>query len=149
MKTKKCILFLFIFLSVCFFSPEKSFAFSSKEKISDIISPEEGMILNKVHQLLIKKDTSICSFDFTYKKVAFYTGSGAGARSHKLKYIHLYKCVKEEHPNSIPWTKIYLFDEEEKKKADGYDAVIVFGSVKQFPSKKRLIRRLHILSLFK
>ena len=149
MKTSNCFLIFFLFLSIFFFSPVKSFAFCPKENISDIISPEEGMILNKVHQFLMKRDTSFCSFDFTYKKVAFYTGEGADVRSHKNKYIEQYELWTEDNQDNIPITKIYIFDAAEQKKTGGYDAVIVFGLVKHFPSKKRLIRRLHFLNFFK
>lgn len=46
-------------------------------------------------------------------------------------------------------TKIYIFDKkDERARANGYDAVIVYGSVKQVPSKKSYIRRLHRSKFF-
>lgn len=36
-------------------------------------------------------------------------------------------------------TKIYIFDKDERARANGYDAVIVYGSVKQVPSKRVIL----------
>ena len=120
----------------------------SREKgqlVNDTINQQEAVKLNKL--------ASACglNYDFTHKKVAFYTGSGGGARRDKSRYFGPVDGhdVKEYNPDVIALcTKIYIFDKDEKARANGYDAVIVYGSVKQFPSKKSYIRRLHRSKLF-
>ena len=163
--------FLIVFyLCVCFVSQQNAFASSHSQYVSDIISPEEAKVLNAVKDFLSKYDrrhiiypneTKVSNdeknyqskndstFDFTLKKVAFYTGEGADVRSNKLKYIQDYEIWTKDEPNNIPYTIMYIFDAAEKKRADGYDAVIVFGTVKPFPSKNKLIRRLRIAGIFK
>jgi hypothetical protein len=83
------------------------------------------------------------------KKVAFYTGSGGNARRDKSRYFSECAKLKEYYPDAIgPMTKIYIFDEDERARANGYDAVVVYGSVKQVPSKNNYIRRLHRSKFF-
>ncbi len=149
MKYIKYFLFVVFFISIFSLSKLDAFAYirPSPEKESDIITQEESEILNKVKNFYMKN--SYCSFDFALKKVAFYTGSGAGARSNKISFFREYTMVTKQNPESVPAAQIYVFDETEKARADGYDAVIVYGSVKQFPSKETLIRRLHKFKLFK
>ena len=114
------------------------------QSVRDSIGQEEGVFLNQIAAELHVK------FDFSLKKVAFYTGPGAGARSDKERYFFECQDIKKYYPRSIaPLTMIYVFDNDEKEKANGYDAVIVYGSVKQFPSKKKLVRRLHRSKKFK
>ena len=108
------------------------------QSVRDSIGQEEGVFLNQIAAELH------INFDFSHKKVAFYTGPGAGARSDKERYFLECQDIKNNYPQSIaPMTMIYVFDSDEKKKTNGYDAVIVYGSVKQFPPKKTLVKRLH------
>ncbi len=111
--------------------------------VNDTINQQEAMRLNKL--------ASACrlNFDFTHKKVAFYTGSGGNARRDKSRYFSECTKLKEYYPDVIgPMTKIYIFDKDERARANGYDAVIVYGSVKQVPSKNSYIRRLHRSKFF-
>jgi hypothetical protein len=111
----------------------------------DSIDPKEAVLLNK---LALKHGIT---YDFTFKKVAFYTGSGAGARKSKGDFLPICRAIDEddEYDTTSYFTpRIYIFNEKEKTKADDYDAVIVYGSVKQFPSKKALIRRLQTRAEF-
>ena len=111
--------------------------------VNDTIIQHEAVQLNKL--------ASACrlNFDFTHKKVAFYTGSGGNARRDKSRYFSECTKLKEYYPDAIgPMTKIYIFDKDERARANGYDAVIVYGSVKQVPSKKSYIRRLHRSKFF-
>ena len=136
---KKCI-FLFIILISCVYS----YSQSKRHTACDSIDSEEAVLLNNLaskHEI---------KYDFTSKKVAFYTGSGGGARTNKQCYFLECNNIKKYYPDAIaPLTKIYIFDEKEKSRTDGYDAVIVYGSVKQYPSKKALIRRLCKYKIFK
>ena len=78
-----------------------------------------------------------------------FTGSGGDARRNKSRYFSECVKLKEYYPDAIgPMTKIYIFDKDERARANGYDAVIVYGSVKQVPSKKSYIRRLHRSKFF-
>ena len=109
----------------------------------DSINQKEALLLNNI------ASTHGLTYDFTLKKVAFYTGPGSGARTNKHSFFSECNRIKKYYPDAIaPMTQIYIFSNEEKSKADGYDAVIVYGSVKQFPSKKALIRRLHRRKFF-
>ena len=117
------------------------FTFShSREKgrlVNDTINQQEAVKLNEL--------ATICglNYDFTHKKVAFYTGSGGVARTDKSRYFSACGEIKVDYDTITPLAKIYIFDKDEKARANGYDAVIVYGSVKQFRSKKAYIRRLH------
>ncbi len=136
----KHLLVLFTFISpfTCSYSQQQ------KELMCDTISVEEADILNKISSYLT------IDFDFTLKKVAFYTGSGAGKRVDKNQYFSAINDIKTYNSNAMaPLSKIYILNENEKARADGYDAVIVYGSVKEFPTKKALIRRLHKFSFFR
>ena len=136
----KYITFLVIFM--CFMNIN---ARSKKSAVSDSITSEEAAILN------IVASKHGVKYDFSSKKVAFYTGPGGDARRSKYDFLPICRAIDEDgeyDPTSYFTPRIYLFDEEEKSKADGYDAVIVYGSVKQFPSKKALIRRLHRRKFF-
>lgn len=117
-----------------------TFSQPKRNTMCDSIDFKEAVWLNK---LALKHGIT---YDFTSKKVAFYTGSGAGARKSKGEFLPICRAIDENdeyEPTSYFTPRIYIFNEKEKTKADGYDAVIVYGSVKQFPSKKALIRRLH------
>ncbi len=108
-----------------------SYSQGKRQLANDTINQQEAMQLNKL--------ASACrlNFDFTHKKVAFYTGSGGDDRRDKSRYFSECAKLKEYYPDAIgPMTKIYIFDEDEKARANGYDAVIVYGSVKQVPSKE-------------
>ena len=127
------------------------FTFShSREKgrlVNDTINQQEAVKLNEL--------ATICglNYDFTRKKVAFYTGSGGVARTDKSRYFSACGEIKVDYDTITPLAKIYILDKDEKVRANGYDAekvrangydaVIVYGSVKQFRSKKAYIRRLH------
>ena len=139
-KIMKKLLFLFTFLILCFYSVSHP----KRDTMCDYIDDKEAILLNKL------ASAHGIEYDFTYKKVAFYTGPGAGARTDKRHYFSECGNIKEYYTDALaPMTQIYIFDENEKARAKGYDAVIVYGSVKQFPSKKTLIRRLHRLRLFR
>lgn len=139
-KIMKKLFSLFTFLILCFYSDSQS----QKDTMCDYINDKEAVWLNKLASL------HGIEFDFTGKKVAFYTGSGADARRSKEDFLSKCRNIDDEYnPNAFYTPRIYIFNEEEKKKADEYDAVIVYGSVKQLPSKKTLIRRLHRLRLFR
>ena len=139
-KIMKKLLFLFTFLILCFYSVSHP----QRDTMCDYIDDKEAILLNKL------ASAHGIEYDFTYKKVAFYTGEGAGARRNKEDFLPKCHHIDDGYnPNAFYSPRIYIFNEEEKKKADEYDAVIVYGSVKQFPSKKTLIRRLHRLRLFR
>lgn len=139
-KIMKKLFSLFTFLILCFYSDSQS----QKDTMCDYINDKEAVWLNKLASL------HGIEYDFTGKKVAFYTGEGAGARRNKEDFLPKCHHIDDGYnPNSFYTPRIYIFNEEEKKKADEYDAVIVYGSVKQLPSKKTLIRRLHRLRLFR
>lgn len=132
--------FILFFGVLCIYS----FSQTKRNAMCDYINQEEALLLNNI------ASTHGLIYDFTLKKVAFYTGSGGGARTNKHSFLSECDNIKKYYPDAIaPMTQIIIFDNEEKSKADGYDAVIVYGSVKQFPSKKALIRRLHKFRLFK
>ena len=138
----KRFVFILLFLVPCIYSCSQP----KRNTMRDSIGSQEAALLNK---LALKHGIT---FDFTFKKVAFYTGSGAGARRSKGDFLPICRAIDEndEYDSTSYFTpRIYIFDENEKSKADGYDAVIVYGSVKQFPSKKALIRRLHKSKILK
>ena len=127
--------------------------------VNDSISQEEAVLLNNIVKRGLECEYDFRTivrvrnrnYDFSGKKVAFYTGSGAGARINKEHFLSVFgKCCQEESDEqSAPVSVVfYFFDNKEKDRADGYDAVIVYGSVKQYPSKKALIRRLHKIRIF-
>lgn len=113
---------------------------TKRDAMCDSIDSTEAVLLNK---LALKHGIE---YDFSSKKVAFYTGSGGGARESKEDFLPICRAIviDDEYDSTSYFTPhIYIFDKEEKARTNGYDAVIVYGSVKQFPSKKTLIRRLH------
>ena len=138
-----CISVIVCILSSCI--PVSAFSWdevkSKKERLAnDSINKQEGELLNNI------ASKSGINFDFAFKKVAFYTGSGGGAQKSKEDFLpicHALVIYGEDDSTSYFIPHIYIFDKEEKEKANGYDAVIVYGSVKQYPTKKTLIRRLH------
>lgn len=133
-KIMKKLLFLSTFLILCFYSVSHP----KRDTMCDYIDDKEAILLNKL------ASAHGIEYDFTYKKVAFYTGEGAGARRNKEDFLPKCHHIDDGYnPNAFYSPRIYIFNEEEKKKSDEYDAVIVYGSVKQLPSKKTLIRRLH------
>ncbi len=132
----KRFVIIFLLLVTCIYSCSQP----KRNTMCDSIDPKEAVLLNK---LALKHGIT---YDFTFKKVAFYTGPGAGARKSKGDFLPICRAIDEddEYDTTSYFTpRIYIFNEKEKTKADDYDAVIVYGSVKQFPSKKALIRRLH------
>lgn len=134
----------YVILFVILMSFVYSYSQSNRHISYDSIDSEEAILLN----FLASKHG--VKYDFTSKKVAFYTGSGGGARTNKQCFFSECNSIKKFYPNAIaPLTQFYIFEEKEKSQTDGYDAAIVYGSVKQFPSKKKIIRRLHKFRFFK
>jgi hypothetical protein len=116
-----------------------SYSQSKRHAVCDSIDSEEAVMLN----ILAFKHG--IRYDFTSKKVAFYTGSGGGARRSKDDFLPICRAIDEDEeydPISYFTPRIYIFNEKEKARTDGYDAVIIYGSVKQYPSKKSYIRKL-------
>ena len=138
-----CISVIVCLLSSCIpvYASSRDEAKSKKERLAnDSINKQEAALLNNI------ASKSGINFDFAFKKIAFYTGSGGGARTSKENFLPICRAlVTDDEYDSTSYfiPHIYIFDKEEKEKANGYDAVIVFGSVKQYPSRKALIRRLH------
>ncbi|GEM_PF-3094693 len=136
-----------------------SYLMGKNHSVDDSISQEEAVLLNNIVKRGLECESDFRTvvqvrnrnYDFSGKKVAFYTGPGAGARTNKEHFLSVFeKCCQEESDEQSTPTSIvfYFFDNEEKDRADGYDAVVVYGSVKQYPSKKALIRRLHKIRFF-
>ena len=110
----------------------------------DSIDSQEAVLLN----VLASKHG--IQYDFSAKKVAFYSGSGGGASMCKNDFLHRCRKVDDNYDPMRPDSpRIYIFDATEKSRADGYVAVIVYGSVKQYPTRKTLIRRLHKFRFFR
>ena len=129
---------ILVFFTLLLMKFSCSFASANGLSECDSINKDEAISLNDIASKLG------ITYDFTNKKVAFYTGSGGGARTNKQRFFSECDKIRKFYPKAMaPMTQIYIFDEKERSKADGYDAVIVYGSVKQFLSKKKLIRRLH------
>ena len=127
--------FILLLLMQCIYSCSQP----KRETMCDYIDSKDAVLLNK---LALKHGIK---YDFTSKNVAFYTGSGGGARRSKEDFLPICRAIDEDDkydPASYFTPRIYIFNEKEKSQANGYDAAIVYGSVKQFPSKKTIIRRL-------
>lgn len=144
-----CISIIVCLLSSCIpvYASSRDKSKSKKELLAnDSINKQEAVLLNNI------ASESGINFDFTFKKIAFYTGPGAGARKSKEDFLpRCHGLVTDDKYDSTSYfiPHIYIFDKEEKEKANGYDAVIVYGSVKQYPSRKALIRRLHRFKIHK
>ena len=132
------------FLIFILFIPYANAYSQSREQTTcDSIDCQEAVLLNSL------ASKYGLNYDFSYKKVAFYSGPGGGARKLKDDFISICRNIDDKYSPTSPFApRIYIFDETEKVRADGYDAVIVYGSVKQFPTKKTLIRRLHRFKMF-
>ena len=107
----------------------------SKNDSIDFLNMAEGDSLNKIAK--IKKEKC----DFRLKNVAFFTGEVGSVRVNKYYYFNMWEQFRKIRLEAYPASTFYLFDAEEREKT-GYYAAIVFGSVKQEPTKKRIIRRL-------
>lgn len=83
------------------------------------------------------------TFDFSGKKVAFFTGNGGGVPLNKTRYFNnKRKCY--DHIGTIPnntGEQLIVFDKEESLQV-GYDAVVIRASHKWL-SKKKVIKRLN------
>lgn len=129
---KYVVLFAFMTSCIC------SYSQVNRHTVCDSIDSKEAVVLN----ILASKHG--IEYDFSSKKVAFFSGSGGGARKSKEHFLSIYRNVDDNYDATSYFSpRIYIFNKEEKTRADGYDAVIVYGSVKQFPTKRTLIRRLH------
>lgn len=66
-------------------------------------------------------------FDFTEKKVGFITGSNGNKISNKREY---FDKERDRHSRNYSPNKsiLYVFNENQKEKSGGYDAVIVYWS---------------------
>lgn len=80
-------------------------------------------------------------YDFSQKKVVFFTGSSGKTISSKQVYFSSEKRKVGAH-TSLNGGQLLIFNETEQKQSGGYDAVIVFWS-KVPPTKKRLIKLLN------
>lgn len=100
----------------------------------DYINPQEAMLLNE-----IASDSGI-DIDFSGKKIAFFEGINYTG---KHQYIFDCRYINWDMPSLIaPPTLIYILDEEEKSRTNGYDAIFSYGATKRKISKGDLIRQL-------
>ncbi len=97
---------------------------------NNVLSENEGVLLNELARLRRIK------YDFRQKKVAFFTGNTGYVRVGKECYFQYYNNFHSTYPNSFPLAYIFLFEDN----CNGYDAAIVFGSLKKKPSKDKIIR---------
>ena len=108
----------------------------------------ESRFLNMFYQKLRGR------FDFTGKRVAFFTDNLGTTRISKVEYFNLIKARLsnaivvdsivdsswQEYPDR---TMLYVFEKDDAKQV-GYDAVVFANSIlKGVLSKKEVIRRLH------
>jgi hypothetical protein len=94
-----------------------------------LLTELEGKYFNALYQIDEK------NFSLSDKKVAFFTGSLGKTKSSKKKYFVDDKSNFES--NNKPNTgMLYIFDEAQKKEANGYDAAIVYWSKRLVPIKE-------------
>ena len=89
----KRFVIIFLLLVICIYSCSQP----KRNTMCDSIDPKEAVLLNK---LALKHGIT---YDFTFKKVAFYTGPGAGARKSKGDFLPICRAIDEddEEPPSI------------------------------------------------
>lgn len=100
-----------------------------------LLNPMEGAYLNKIFETT-RKD-----FDFTNKKIGFFTGSSGNKKSNKDYYFDMYKkhLTNENYPCDNG--TLYIFTDDQKEESGGYDAAIVYWSKFTIPIEK-VIKRL-------
>lgn len=66
-------------------------------------------------------------FDFTDKRIAFFSSSGGGVRRDKKDYFSTEKdrCLRDYSSNQA---SLIIFNEQQKQDSGGYDAVIYYWS---------------------
>ncbi|WP_071147564.1 hypothetical protein [Bacteroides ihuae] len=135
-----CIIFL---LSANLFGQIRSFEDIPKDVLKhlDKMGMDKSPIVNSPESdyfNMIFKD-SRKDFDFEGKKVGFVTGSTGKRISNKHDYFDIEK-KRFLHTYSPNGGILYLFDESQKEKSGGYDAVIAYWCkvllrIKDLPDK--------------
>ena len=79
-------------------------------------------------------------FDFTNKRVIFFTGSSGKLRSSKEHYFRMQKKYDNTSYYNRDNGYLYIFDEDQKETIGGYDAAIVFWTKIQLPTEEVMER---------
>ena len=105
-----------------------------EKKDSSCLNRDESLCLNVIFEKS-RKD-----FDFTGKKIGFLSGSSGKKRSSKVAYFNMLKKHQENEKYPIDYGVLYVFNENQKKELNGYDAAIVYWSKFVIPIDKVIKR---------
>ncbi|MDR2913473.1 MAG: hypothetical protein LBV74_01325 [Tannerella sp.] len=100
------------------------------DEVEMLLNETEGAYLNKIFETT-RKD-----FDFTNKKIRFFTGSSGGIRSSKEHYFDMQEKHATNADSPCDNGTLYIFDAAQKAESGGYDAAIVYWSKFLLPIEK-------------
>lgn len=138
MKKYLCLSLATLLLSSCFFGRKNVNTDAGQQQIIDQtektefatwLNKEEAEELNKIFAAY-RND-----FDFTSKRVIFFTGSSGKLRSSKEHYFRMQKKYDNTSYYNRDNGYLYIFDEDQKKAVGGYDAAIVFWTKSQWATE--------------
>ncbi|MBR5783948.1 MAG: hypothetical protein IKY43_02135 [Bacteroidales bacterium] len=133
-----CVALSIVLFGSCFCSKKTASEYSySEEKTVEYatwLNKEEANELNAIFAAY-RND-----FDFTDKRVIFFTGSSGKLRSSKEHYFKMQKKYDNTSYYNRDNGYLYIFDADEKEAIGGYDAAIVFWTKEQLPEDEVMDR---------
>lgn len=110
---------------------------SLKNDSIDILDQEEGALLNNI------ASTNSEHVDFRLKKEAFFTGASGRGRINKYHYFTVCEWLGRSLPETeaFPYSGLYVFEPDGQERSSYY-AAVVWGSVMQMPSRKKVLRKI-------
>lgn len=85
-----------------------------------VVVVTDGVYLNKIFETAWK------DFDFTNKKIGFFTGSSGIKKSRKEIYFDMHEKHSTNANSPCDNGTLYIFNTEQKAENGGYDAAIVY-----------------------
>lgn len=144
MKKYLVISLVSVLLSSCFFGKkttssvpmvkEQDFAVEENTEYASWLNKEEAAELNAIFAAY-RND-----FDFTNKRVIFFTGSSGKLRSNKEHYFRMQKKYDNTSYYNRDNGYLYIFDEDQREAVGGYDAAIVFWIKNQLSTEEVMER---------
>lgn len=113
---------------------EPVYVSDEKTEYASWLNKEEAAELNAIFEAY-RND-----FDFTNKRVIFFTGSSGKLRSNKEHYFRMQKKYDNTSYYNRDNGYLYIFNEDQREAIGGYDAAIVFWTKNQLSTEEVMER---------
>lgn len=146
---KNVLMTLMVLIGVCPFSLSAQFEITKDSVVNNYLIEHLGKMGVDNNHVLSQLESEYFNakfqkkrknFDFSNKRIAFFTGSGGSGYSNKISYFDIEKD-RYSHNYSSNFSSIIILNENEKIDSGGFDAIIIYWA-KIVRSKNYYIKRL-------